>query len=94
MISLQLPVYVEEMSLSAPEVVLEDYLIYRQVGDEFDIMGNLISATDSQQNDLTAQVQIDTNLSFSKPGIYEVHYRVADAFERKGHAILTVIVEE
>ena len=32
--------------------------------------------------------------SKEKPGIYEVHYRVADAFERKGHAILTVIVEE
>ena len=58
------------------------------------IMENLISATDFQQNDLTAQVQIDTNLSFDKPGIYEVHYRVSDAFERKGHAILTVIVEE
>lgn len=94
MISLQLPVYVEELSLSAPEVVLENYLLYRQVGDEFDIMENLISATDFQQNDLTAQVQIDTNLSFDKPGIYEVHYRVSDAFERKGHAILTVIVEE
>ena len=94
MISLQLPVYVEEMSLSAPEVVLENYLIYGHVGDTFDIMDNLVSATDFEQNDLTDQVQIDTNLSFAKPGIYEVHYRVADAFDRKGHAILTVIVEE
>lgn len=94
MISLQLPVYVEDLSLSAPKIVLENYLVYLGVGDEFDIEENLVSASDYDGNDLTYDVQLDTNLDLSKAGIYEVHYRVSDYAERKGHAILTVIVEE
>ncbi|MGN1346711.1 MAG: immunoglobulin-like domain-containing protein [Eubacteriales bacterium] len=94
MISLQLPVYVEEQSLSAPKIVLEDYLIYRKVNEKYDISKNILSAVDNDQNDLTDQVQVDTNLDLTKPGIYEVHYRVSDASGRKGHSILTVIVEE
>ncbi len=94
MITLDLPVYVEELSLSAPKIELEHYMIYLKAGDEFDIIGNVRSAEDSEENSLTDQVQIDTNLNLNYPGIYEIHYRVEDARERKGHAITTVIVEE
>lgn len=94
MITLQLPVYVEELSLAAPEIALDSYLLYLKVGDEFDPASDLLYARDHEQNDLTADVSLDTDLDLSRPGMYEVHYRVSDAYERKGHAILTVIVEE
>lgn len=93
-ISLQLPVYVEDLNLSAPAITLENYMIYLNVGDEFDIMGNIISVIDTNGNDLKDDVQTDTNLNLSKPGIYEVHYRVSDSSGRRGHSILTVIIEE
>lgn len=93
MISLQLPVYVEDISLSAPKIQLSDYLVYLECGEGYNLTSNLLSAVDSQKNDLTAQVRIDTNLDTSVPGMYEAHYRVYDEFGRVGHEILTVIVE-
>jgi len=94
MISLDLPVYVEELNLSAPVIELEHYMIYLKAGDSFDVIGNIISAVDADEIDLTDQVDLDTNLNLNSPGIYEIHYRVQDWRERKGHAITTVIVEE
>lgn len=93
-ISIQLPVYIEERNLSAPTITLNKYMIYLKTGDEFDIMQNIISAVDINDNSLIDNIQIDTNLNLSKAGIYEVHYRVSDSYGRMGHSILTVIVEE
>ena len=94
MILIQLPVYIEEMHLSAPVIELEHYMLYLKAGDSFDPHANLLSALDSAGNDISADVQLDTNLNTLKAGMYEVHYRVTDSSERRGHAILTVIVEE
>lgn len=94
MITLQLPVYVEEQSLSAPTVQLHSYLAYVKCGEAFDVDANLLSAYDAQGADLRSDVQIDTNLDTETPGIYEAHYRAVDASGRTGHEILTVIVEE
>lgn len=94
MISLELPVYVEELNLSAPKIVLEHYMIYLSVGDAFDIAANVLSSADANGISLADQVYADTNLDLNTPGVYEIHYRVEDAFGRKGHAITTVIVEE
>lgn len=93
MISLDLPVYVEERNLSAPEIILKYYMIYLTAGDEFDVEGNVISALDTDENNLKDQIHIDTNLDLSTPGVYEIHYRTEDSHNRKGHAITTVIVE-
>ncbi|MBR4960023.1 MAG: DUF5011 domain-containing protein [Clostridia bacterium] len=94
MILIQLPVYVEEMHLSAPVIELEHYMLYLKVGDYLDPQANLISALDSAENDISEYVQLDTNLNTREAGIYEVHYRVTDSSGRREHAILTVIVEE
>jgi len=94
MISLDLPVYVEEISLSAPKIKLNHYLIYLRAGDEFDVEGNVQSVMDNEENELDLPVQIDTNLNLKVPGVYEIHYRAEDEAERIGHAITTVIVEE
>ena len=94
MISIVLPVYIEEQHLSAPVIELEHYMLYLKVGDSFDPKANLLSARDASDENITARVQLDTNLNTKEAGIYEVHYRVADSSDRRGHAILTVIVEE
>ncbi len=94
MISIELPVYIENIPLSAPVITLRNYLVYVKAGDSLDIMDNFISAEDKEEADLSASLQIDTNLDLETPGIYEVHYRVYDAYEREGHSILIVVVEE
>ena len=94
MISIELPVYIENIPLSAPTITLQNYLVYVKAGDNLNIMENFVSAVDKEDADLSNTLQIDTNLDLDTPGVYEVHYRVYDAFEREGHSILIVIVEE
>lgn len=93
-IELELPVYVEDISLSAPKIILVDYMTYLTVGDDFDPMDNVRSCLDYDENDLTSTIVIDTNLDLTSPGMYEIHYRVSDAAGRAAHEIATVIVEE
>ena len=93
LITQQFPVYVEEISLSAPEIELEQYISYISVGESFDIEGNVVSATSSDGEDLKAQLNIDTNLDTSTPGMYEIHYRVTDGAGKLGHKIAIVVVE-
>ncbi len=93
-ISLTLPVYIEQTSLSAPKLELKDYLLYVKVGDTVDIKGNLLSATNSDSEDVSGGVLIDTDIDTSSPGQYEAHYRYTDDFGRSSHEVLTVIVEE
>lgn len=94
MISIRLPVYLEELQLSAPVIKLEHYLLYLKTGDFFDPAANLLSAADTGGTDVSADVRLDTNLNTDVAGMYEVHYRVTDSAGRNGHAILTVIVED
>lgn len=93
MITHQFPVYVEERSLSAPQIELKEYISYLEVGEDFDIQGNILSAVGSSGENLAEQINIDTNFDPSKPGMYEVHYRVADSMGRMGHEIVIIIVE-
>ena len=93
MIMQQFPVYVEERSLSAPQIELAQYISYVSVGESFDIEGNVLSAVSAGGDDLKAQMSIDTNLDVSKPGMYEIHYRVTDSAGRIGHEIAIIIVE-
>lgn len=94
MISIQLPVYIENRSLSAPEIRLTDYLLYLKTGDTLNIEETIISALDASGRNLKSQVTVDTNLNLNQPGLYEVHYRVSDSAGREGHSILFVIVED
>ncbi len=94
MIALELPVYIEDITLSAPKFELRSYMAYLKVGDKFDIAGNVLSCTDYDGNDLVGSIVTDTNLDLTKPGVYEIHYRVRDSLDRLGHAVTTVIVGE
>lgn len=92
-IQLQLPVYVEERSLSAPKIELREYMTYLKTGDSFDMNENVVSCLDYDGNSLESSIVIDTDLDLTTQGIYEVHYRVRDFYGREGHSITTVIVE-
>lgn len=88
-----LPVYVENISAAAPDIVLKDYLIYLKTGEAYDVAANCLSATDSQKQDLSAAVTVDSDLDNNRAGTYQVHYYVSDAAGRTAHSVLTVIVE-
>jgi hypothetical protein len=92
-ISHQFPVYVEDRSLSAPQIELNQYIAYLKVGDDFDLSGNVLSALGAGGEDLAGQVSIDTNFDPQKPGVYEAHYRVTDGAGRIGHEIVIIFVE-
>jgi len=93
-IYLQLPIYIEELSLSAPEILLHDYLLYLPVGSNYDVQSNLVSAADMSGTSLLDKVIIDTDLDLKTPGTYQVHYYASDAQGRRGHSVLSVIVED
>lgn len=93
-IYLQLPIYVEDLSLSAPNIELREYLTYLNAGQNYNIEDNLISALSYDSADISDQVIIDTDFNPDEPGIYQVHYYALDAAGRRGHSILTLIVED
>lgn len=93
-IYIQLPIYIEEQSLSAPQLTLRDYLLYLPTGSSYDTGANLLSAAASDGEDLRGQVRIDTNLDLHTPGTYQVHYYATDAQGRRSHTVLTIVVED
>lgn len=93
-ISISLPIYIEQSSLSSPTIELKDYLIYVKVGEKVDIDGNILSAESNEGENVSGLVVIDTNIDTSTPGQYEAHYRYTDDLGRAAHEVLTVIVEE
>ncbi len=94
MITRTFPVYVEDRSLSAPEIELKNYIIYCSVGETVDVGANIVSALTADGTDILGSVRTDTNLNTSKPGMYEIHYRVSDESGRTGHSVAFVVVED
>lgn len=92
-IYMDLPVYVEQQNIAAPEIKLNDYLVHVKVGEEYDLEQNIASVKDKFGKPMQ-NVIIDTNYDPNKPGKYEAHYYVYDSKNREGHSILTIYVEE
>ena len=86
------PLVVEERSVSSPKIELSEYLIYVDKGEEIDFSQYLVSAEDRLENDITKNVRIETNADLTVEGTYGVHYYVEDAYGVQGHTILNVIV--
>ncbi len=93
-IYLELPLYIEDISVSAPTIELKEYLIYAKPGDILDVAANVKRAAAADGTDLSGSVQIDTDLDLTTPGTYQAHYYAADSLGRRAHTILTVIVGE
>lgn len=91
-IYMDLPVYIEDKSVAAPQIQLKEYLVKLKVGQKYDLTENIVSSTDTYGQHLS-NIIIDTNLKTDKPGEYQAHYYTTDAKNREGHSILTIIVE-
>ncbi len=91
--SLVLPLIFEDRNLSAPEIQLKDYLIYVKKGSEIDFEDYIVKATDSEDEDLTDDVKIESNVNLKKEGTYSVHYYATDVDGLRGHTMLSVVVE-
>ncbi len=91
--SLTLPLIMEERSLSAPKIELEEYLIYVEKGQTVNFRDYVVKATSKNNEDLTSFVTIDDNVNFNASGTYIVNYFVTDKNGAKGHSVLNVVVE-
>ena len=89
---INLPLIIEDRSLSAPVIELKEYLIYVERGKKLDFKKYIVSATDVNENDLTDEVRVESDINFAKDGIYTVHYYVTDKDGLKGHSIMSVVV--
>ncbi len=87
-----IPLIVEDRSITAPQIKLNEYLIYTNIGTEVDFYDSLVEAVDNSGVDITSSVRIEENVDFSKAGTYSVHYYVTDSRGNQGHTVLNVIV--
>ncbi len=91
-IYMEVPVYIEDRSYSAPQIELSDYIVYAKVGEKVDLTEYIVSAIDKEDQE-GMRILIDTNYNPNVPGTYQAHYETTDANGREGHAVLTIIVE-
>lgn len=90
-----LPLIVEDRPLSAPEIILSDYLIYAKIGETIDFAGLIVEALDYNGESInTNKISVESTVDFSKAGTYHVHYYTTDSNDLRGHSVLTVIVGE
>ena len=89
---MDIPVYIKDLSFSAPKIELSEHIVYSKVGQEVDLVDYVRSAVDKYEQPVN--VLIDTNLDINKPGTYEARYETQDSDGRRGYAIMTIIVSE
>lgn len=90
--TITIPLIVDDISSSAPEIELKEYLVYAKKNQKIDFESYIVSAKDSRENDLTDEVTFETNIDVSKEGTYTVHYSVTDEKDVEGITVLTVII--
>lgn len=92
--SINLPLILEDIPLSAPKIELSEYLLYCKKGGKIDFNSYIVDALDYQETSLKNKVTVETNIDFNKPGTYNVHYYVTDSLGVRGHSVMAVIVGE
>ncbi len=90
---MQIPLIIEDRSLSAPVIELKDYLVYIKKGAAFNPSSYLVSAKDVREEDIKASVKIESKVDVKKEGLYSVHYYATDSEGVQGHNVLLVKVE-
>lgn len=92
-VSLDLPVYVEERNLRAPVIELTEYLIYVSKGKTPDFASYIASVTSPYSGLEDGGVLISEDYHPEIPGVYSIHYYALDTLGNEGHTVLTVVVE-
>lgn len=94
-VTLTVPMIVEEIDVSAPNITLKQNLLYKKAGksinpeDYIESIENEIGETISG-----ATVTIESNVNYKKPGVYTVRYYVTDSKGRVGQAMMNVVLTE
>lgn len=89
---LDLPVLVQQTDPLRPIITLDSYLIYVDVGTEFDPAANIVSVITEQTPGNIADVTINSNVDTSKADTYRVTYTY-NSNGNVGTAIATVVVQ-
>ncbi len=92
---LKLPVTIVSSLASVPSVRLEQYLVYVNVGSDFNPSDYLKAVYDisGDPGDISAVV-VDNKVDILSEGTYTVTYSYTDVSGRTGSAILTVVTEK
>ena len=88
-----LPMSVEKLSNSAPDITLTDYLIYLPKGKTPDWNTFVESVTDHTGSEIALEMEIETDYNARKSGVYSVDYYGTDEAGYVGHTRLIVVVE-
>lgn len=76
-----------------PEINVEPYIVYLELGGTFDIMQG-VTATDRSDGDITSNVQYDGYVDTSMPGVYYLEYWVTNSLGLSVGSSRQVIVFE
>lgn len=90
--TITLPLIVEDRSISAPRIVLTDYLVYIEKGQAIDPQKYIEQVVDAEENVLNLEVRAESAVDVNKEGVYMVHYFATDAEGSRGHSVLIVAV--
>lgn len=88
---LELPVVIQNITETTPEIVLSDYIVYLEVGAEFEPKTYLKKVIDPAGVGYRSKVEIQSNVDTEKEGVYEVIYSYQGE-EDETRVIMTVIV--
>lgn len=91
---LDLPLHIEEVSVAAPVVELDEYIMYVKKGEKPNFKNNISAVSTRGGQEIEYESVITTNFDSNTPGVYSVHYYVTTALGYETHTILTVVVEE
>lgn len=87
-----LPLIVEDRNILAPKIILKDYLVNIQKGEEFDPQEYVKRVVDRDEDILALDVKIESKVDVNKEGVYMVHYYATDSHGLRGHSVLIVAV--
>lgn len=91
--SIILPLVIDKKSGSAPQIELEEYLIYVKKGQQPDWYSYIGETTDRTGLDAELEFEIETDYDAWREGMYSVDYFGTDEAGFVGHTRLLVIVE-
>lgn len=91
---LNLPLHIEKISVAAPVVELEEYIMYVKKGQKPDFNKNIAAVSTRSGQAIEYESYISTDFDSNTPGVYSVHYYIKNELEYETHSILTVVVEE
>ena len=91
---LNLPLYIEEISVAAPVIELKEYIMYVKKGEKPNFNSNIAAVSTRSGQAIKYTSHISTDFDSNTPGVYSVHYYVKNELDYQTHTILTVVVEE